>query len=108
MKNFDEIVENGLKIEPDFKLGLDFKDRVTKLIRRRERISQRKFYALIALGMVGIFGVGLGVVLYFSELKAFAEFGKLVPLAVLIGGLVAGIQYLDKKLVKDKVFRQLA
>lgn len=108
MKNFDKIVEDGLKIEPDFKLGLDFKDRVSKLIRKRERISQRKFYMLIAFGVIAMFGAGLGVVLYFAELSAFAELGKIVPLAVLIGSLVAGIQYLDKKLVKDKMFKQLA
>ncbi len=108
MKNFDKIVEDGLRMEPDFKLGLDFKDRVSKLIRSRERISQRKFYLLIVLGMVGIVGAGLGVVLYFADLQAFASLGQIVPLAVLVGALVAGIQYLDKKLVKDKMFKQLA
>ncbi|MEP1095536.1 MAG: hypothetical protein ABJG78_10520 [Cyclobacteriaceae bacterium] len=108
MKNFETIIEEGLKMEPQFKLGLDFKDRVTKLIRKRERVSQRKFYMLIAFGIVAMFGAGFGVVLYFADLAAFADLGKIVPLAVLIGGLVAGIQFLDKKLVKDKMFKQLA
>ncbi len=108
MKNFDKIVEDGLRMETDFKLGLDFKDKVVKLIRKRERISQRKFYLMIALGMITIVGSGLGVVLYFADFQAFASLGQIVPLAVLVGSLVAGIQYLDKKLVKDKMFKQLA
>ncbi len=108
MKDFDKIVEDGLKMETNFKLGLDFKDKVVKLIRRRERISQRKFYFLIALGMVAIVGSGLAVVLYFTDIQSFESFKQIVPLAVLIGSMVAGIQYLDKKLVKDKMFKQLA
>ncbi len=108
MKNFDKIVEDGLKMETDFKLGLEFKDKVVKLIRKRERVSQRKFYFLIVFGMITIVGSGLGVVLYFAELQSFESLRQIVPLAVLVGSLVAGIQYLDKKLVKDKMFKQLA
>ncbi|MEP5612885.1 MAG: hypothetical protein ABJP45_11575 [Cyclobacteriaceae bacterium] len=108
MKNFEKIIDDGLKMEPDFKLKLDFKDRVTKLIRKRERLSQRKFYLLIALGMIVVFGTGLGIAFYFVGLQSFADVGKIVPLAVLIGAIVAGIQYFDKKLVKDKMFKQLA
>jgi hypothetical protein len=108
MKNYDKNIEEGLKIEPDFKLGIDFKDQVVKMIRKKERIAQRKFLALIFIGVIIMFGVGIGFVIYLAGVEAFAILDQIVPLAVIVGGLVAVIQYLDKKLIKDKMFKQLA
>ncbi len=106
-KNIDQIVEEALRQEPEFKLGLDFKDRVVKAIRRNEIKSQRRFYVLITVGVVLMLGLGLGLMAYFGSLQAFAGKSQLVPIAVIAGGVVVLIQYLDKKLVKDKMFKQL-
>ncbi len=107
-KNIDQIIEDALKIEPKFNLGADFKDRVTKMIRKKERKIQRKLYLLISIGVIMIFGAGIALVQYFGNIEALYQFDQLVPLAVIVGGLVAIIQYLDKRLVKDKSFKQLA
>lgn len=107
-KNFDQLIEEALSTEPAFKLGSDFKDRVVKLIRRKERKAQQKLYVLIALGTLLIFGAGFAVVMLFADLEMLSSLGQLTPLAAVIGGLVVLIQYLDKKLVKDRFFKQLA
>ena len=106
-KNIDQLIDDALKSEPNFNLGADFRDRVVKTIRKNERRSQRKLYVLISLGVLGIFGVGLGLVSYLGIQELFSGMGQLAPLAVLIGGAVVVIQYLDKKLVKDRLFKQL-
>ena len=73
MKNYDKIIEDGLKLEPDFKLGIDFKDQVAKLIRNRERLTQRKFYMLISLGTLVILGAGIGLMLFFGQLEVYGK-----------------------------------
>lgn len=106
-KNIDQIIEEAFKVEPQFKLGADFKDLVTKMIKRKERRSQRRFYLLISFGVVVMFGVGAALIQYFGSLKSLSQFDQIVPFAIMIGGLIAVIQYLDKKLVKDKFLKQL-
>ena len=106
-KNIDQIIEDALKIEPKFKLGLDFKDRVTKMIWKKERRTQRKLYLLISVGVVFMFGAGIVLIQYFGNLESFSKFNQVVPLAITLGVLVVVIQYLDKRFVKDKLFKQL-
>ena len=107
-KNLDKVIEDALKIAPTFQLGGDFKDRVTRLIRKNERRTQRKFYLLISMGVLLMFGVGLGMLEYFESMGVLSHLNQIVPVAVLLGGLVVMIQYLDKKLVKEKFFKQPA
>lgn len=106
-KNIEELIEEALSIET-FTLGADFKDRVCKVIRKKERSAQRKLYLLISLGVLVLFAAGIGLIQYFGDLQSLSKFDQIIPFAVMIGGLVALIQYLDKRLVKDRFFKQLA
>ncbi len=106
MKKIEELIDQALQNEPSFKLRGDFKDRVLKAIRRKEKMSQRKLYVLMALGIVVMFGFGLAILAYFQNLEALSALKNIVPMAVMIGGVVALVQYLDNKLVKKKMFNQ--
>jgi biotin transporter BioY len=106
MKKIENIIEQALKSEPAFKLGIDFKDRVLKTIRKKEKRVQRRLFILMALGVVIIMGFGVITLLYFQKLDSLKGLENIVPMAVMIGGVVAVIQYLDNKLVKKKLFTQ--
>lgn len=106
MKKIEELIDQALKSEPAFKLSGDFKDRVLKAIKKRERKSQRRLYVLMALGIVIIMSFGVMILAYFQSLDTLNGFKNIVPIAVLIGGVIAVIQYLDNKLVKKKMFTQ--
>lgn len=106
MKKVDELIDQVLKTEPTFKLSDGFKERVLKSIRKKDRRSQRILFALMGLGVIIIFGFGVSLLAYFQNLEALSSFKNIVPIAVLIGGVVAMIQYLDNKLVKKKMFTQ--
>ncbi|MEQ8906458.1 hypothetical protein [Ekhidna sp.] len=107
-KRIEQLIDEALRIEPSFQLRKDFKDRVVQAIRKKEKASQRKLYMWMALGTLIIMGFGYGVISYFlpSMLESFKGFrgsSQIVPLAVLIGIITIVIQYLDKRLVKDKM-----
>ena len=106
MKRIEELIDQTLKTEPSFTIKNDFRDRVLKTIRRKEKISQRKLYVLMALGVVVMFGFGFAILAYFQNLEALNSFKNIVPIAVMIGGIVAIVQYLDNKLVKKKMLTQ--
>lgn len=105
-EKIEQLIEETLRQEPHFKLGIDFKDGVVKAIKQRERRSQRKLYILMAVGIVAILAIGVGSLAFFGSLAAFKSMAQLAPLSVLIGSIIVLIQYLDKRLVKDKYFRQ--
>ncbi|WP_425391147.1 hypothetical protein [Ekhidna sp.] len=108
MKRIEDIIDEALKTEPTFQLSRDFKDRIIQTVRKKERSSQRKLYLWMALGTLVIIGFGYATIAYFmpSTLESFESIktgNKVVPLAVLAGLLIVVIQYLDKRLVKDKI-----
>ena len=98
-------IDEALKSEPSFKIRSDFSDRIVKAIRKQEQRSARKLYFLMAIGMLGMFGIGYATLSYFlpSALSSFSRVGSVVPYAIILGILIAVIQYLDKKLVKDRL-----
>lgn len=98
-------IEEALKAEPTFQLRGDFRDRVVKVIRSQERKSQRRFYFYLAFGLIFMIGTGLGLILFYfpGVFSGTSEVAKLLPLAVLVGLLLVVVQYLDQKLVKDKM-----
>lgn len=108
-EDIDRIIDEALKMEPGFHLRKDFKDRVVNAIRKQEKSSQRKLYFWMALGTLTIFGFGYATIAYFLP-SMFENFGSvndsvsnLIPLAVVAGVLITLIQYLDKRLVKNKI-----
>lgn len=109
MKDIEKIMDEALRTEPSFQLRKDFKDRVVSMIRKKEKASQRRLYIWMALGTVVIFAFGYAAIAYFmptlfQNLKGASDgISQLVPLAVLIGVILTVIQYLDKRLVKDKM-----
>lgn len=109
-KNIDQIVDDILQSEPDFQLRRDFSDRVIQRLRKMEVANQRKFFFWISLGTLAIFGFGVAVFAFFVPAEWIASLrmngmDQVIPLAVVIGVVVGIIQYLDKKLVKDKMLR---
>ncbi|WP_436515979.1 hypothetical protein [Ekhidna sp. To15] len=113
MKKIEQLIDEVLKTEPDFQLRKDFKDRVVHVIKRQEKASQRKLYFWMALGTLIIFGFGYATIAYFLP-GTFESFKGLndgvsgiIPLAVLIGLLTIVVQYLDKRLVKNKLLMNI-
>ncbi len=113
MKKIEELIDEVLKIEPDFQLRKDFKDRVVSAINRQEKASQRKLYLWMALGTLVIFGFGYGTIAYFlpgtfESLNGLNDgVSGIIPLAVVIGILITLVQYLDKRLVKNKILMNI-
>ena len=106
MKKMEELIDQALRSEPVFKISSGFSERVLKSIRKTERKSQRRLYVLIALGVLCMFSFGAALLSYFQLLQTLSPFKNIVPIAVMIGGVVAMIQFLDNKLVKKKMFNQ--
>ena len=108
-KNIEELIDEALKTEPKFELRKDFKDRIVNVIKKQEKASQRRLYIWMALGTLIIVGLGFATISYFLpstlEIVGKPEGGvsDLIPLAILIGVLITLIQYLDKRLVKNKI-----
>lgn len=108
-ERIEELIDQALKSEPAFKLRKDFNDRVVKAISKREKASQRKLYLWMALGTAVIIGFGIGIIAlyiptmvdYFQNVEGGMD--QVVPVAVMIGLVVLIVQYLDKRLVKDKL-----
>ncbi|MEQ9468316.1 MAG: hypothetical protein RLN88_12960 [Ekhidna sp.] len=109
MNEIEKMIDQALKTEPSFQLRKDFKDRVVSMIRRKEKASQRRLYFWMSLGTLVIFGFGYAAISYFmpslfQSLRGASDgVSQLVPLAVLIGVILTVIQFLDKRLVKDKM-----
>ena len=107
-KRLEELLDEALHMEPQFQLRGDFKDRVLKAIQKKEKSQQRKLYFWMALGTLVMLGFGFGIMAYFLPATLDSIGGstgigdQVVPVAILIGIAVGVIQYLDKKLVKDK------
>lgn len=113
MKKIEQLIDEVLRTEPDFQLRKDFKDRVVQIIKRQEKASQRKLYFWMALGTLVIFGFGYTTIAYFlpgtfESLNSFNDgLSGIIPLAVLIGLLIIVVQYLDKRLVKNKLLMNI-
>ena len=110
MSKSEEILENALKAEPSFKLKEGFSDRVLKAIRRKELRNQRKLYIWMALGFLVMFGFGVMLMSMFAPDTLISsgifdlgdQFNRSIPFAIILGLVIVAIQYLDKKLIKDK------
>ena len=108
--NVDQIVEEALRSEPRFKLNQDFRNRVFNAIRKKESRFQRKVYFLLALGVVGMIAMGIITISYFFPgiiktnvlSSGTSAVDSLVPMAILIGIMLVFIQFLDKRLIKDR------
>lgn len=107
-KRIEQLIDEALKKEPTFQLRKDFKDRVIQSIRKKEKANQRKLYLWMAMGTLIIIGLGYGIISYFlptmlESFKGFNGSNQIIPLGVLVGIITIVIQYLDKRLVKDKM-----
>jgi len=111
-ERIDKMIDKALRSEPSFELSQNFKQHVVEVIRRKEKSRQRRLYFWIALGVITICGFGYGVISYFmpsffNELEmsqGFEKLNRFIPLAILTGVIISIIQYLDKKLIKDRFF----
>ena len=107
-KNLENEIETALKKEPAFKLSKDFSYNVVKALRAKEKRAQRRIYFWMLFGIVFMCGSGaLLVVGFFPDLlSTFSpenQVNSLIPMAVVVGVLVVLIQYLDKRLIKDRL-----
>ena len=110
-ERLEEIVDQALKSAPTYRLSDGFKDQVVKMIRKKERTSQRKFYFLLTFGVLSFVIIGFILLVHYfptlitgsNNVLGIKEINRSIPFAILIGIAIAVIQYLDKKLVKDKM-----
>ncbi len=108
-KNIDQIVEEALRAEPIVQLSSDFKYKTLKAIRKVESRAQKRLYFLIGFGSFLMVLMGLTTIAVFiPELLDVSKFtsgqgvDSLVPIAILIGIMLVIIQFLDKRLIKDR------
>ncbi|MBC6426947.1 MAG: hypothetical protein GDA51_10895 [Ekhidna sp.] len=109
-KEVEELIEKCLRTAPPYELNHGFSARVLKTIRRKERRNQQKLFIFVTIGFLCMLLTGFGLIsLSYPTLLSgegvsdlFIQFNKIVPFAIILGLLIAGVQYLDKKLVKEK------
>ena len=108
-KDIDHIVEEALRTEPPFRLNSDFKHKTLKAIRKMEARSQKRLFVLIGVGSILMVLMGVGTIAYFlpelldfGALRSTQGIDSLVPIAILIGIMLVVIQFLDKRLIKDR------
>ncbi|MEM7298884.1 MAG: hypothetical protein AAF391_11535 [Bacteroidota bacterium] len=101
----DKWIDEALKTEPAFKLRGDFRDRVVETIRKKEQRNQKSFYFWMILGILSICAFGYGVVVFFTPtlFEGLGDMSKIMPIAIVVGIVMALIQFLDKKLVKERM-----
>lgn len=101
----DKWIDEALKTEPSFKLRGDFRDRVVATIRKKEQQNQKSFYFWMILGILSICVFGYGVVTYFTPtlFEGLGDMSQIMPIAIVVGVVMALIQFLDKKLIKDRM-----
>ncbi|MEM6735968.1 MAG: hypothetical protein AAGC64_08310 [Bacteroidota bacterium] len=100
-------IDEALKTEIDFELSKGFEKNVFSTIKRKELRSQQKIYLFLALGVILIVLAGyVCIMLFFPDLiqkMSEEKVNRLVPIAVIAGVLIVLIQYLDKKLIKERL-----
>jgi len=107
LSKIDQIVEEAIRIEPMMEIEASFKDEVINRIRKNKRKEIIKVYALIFLVIIFLVGIGMGMLLFFKVQIAVKEIGPIIPIAVLLGAMIVLIQYLDKKLLKDRLVNSM-
>ncbi len=104
--NIDKLIEASFRNEPLFQLKEDFSDKLMLHLRKRERRRERKLYFCLSLGIAVLLTFGVIMISALVDLKYIKIADGFTPLAVLVGGLVVLFQYLDKRLVKDRMIKQ--
>lgn len=106
MKNkVDKWIDEALRSDIDCTLRNDFRDKVMKAIKRREKTSQRRLYFWMILGISAIIGCGLFISRVFAPalFQGLENFDHIVPIAIVMGLAITLIQYLDKVLIKNRL-----
>ncbi|GAB4244534.1 MAG: hypothetical protein Tsb0034_22750 [Ekhidna sp.] len=98
-------IDEALRTEPSYKVRGDFRDKVVKAIRRKEQKDQRSIYFWMTFGLLVFCAAGYVSLTYFfpTMFQGFGQLRQITPIAILIGVLIVTVQYLDKKLVKDRL-----
>ena len=106
----EKILDEALKSEPKLDLREGFAEGVVKAVRKKESSKQRKIYLWMIVGCLIMFGFGYAMMKAFIP-EAFEgqglfslgdQFNNVIPIAVILGIVIVAIQYLDRKLVKEK------
>lgn len=106
-EDINSLIEEVLREKPSYDLSKDYKDRILRQIKKKEQLSQLKLnFLFIGIAVISIC-TGLGMIFAFKINTLFNGLEQVVPMAVLIGLIAILIQYLDKKLVKDKLYKNL-
>ncbi|MEM0942239.1 MAG: hypothetical protein AAF600_21955 [Bacteroidota bacterium] len=99
-------IDEALKTEINFELSKGFKNSVLTAIKKKELRSEQKVYLLIVLGVILMVLAGyVCIALFFPDLiqkMSQEKVNKLIPTAVIAVVLIALVQYLDKKLIKER------
>lgn len=104
--DIDQLIESALGSEPEFKLKADFKDQVVRVIKKREQNRQRKFYLFLGLSTFLMTAIGIVFTINYIKIASIEVQNSFLPLAISLGLMLVVFQYLDKRLVKDRFFKQ--
>ena len=97
-----EMVFEALGKQPDFKLSGDFAKKVIAKIDQLERKKKRGFYLLMSAGIVVMFGSFVAAMFYSYGPEGMSQFQDITTWGVMIGVIIAVVQYLDRKLIRKK------
>lgn len=104
------LIEEALRKAPDFELEEGFEDRVIKRIHKKETRKQWGIYIFMAFATLTMLGYGYASIVPYLDFNAsiFNNVSQFVPIAALLGCVIVVIQWMDRKLVKDRMLRKIA
>ncbi len=102
-KNIDTKLEEALKKDFEFTLPESFADEVLlKLNLANEKSDKNLYWLLFGSGLFMAMACLITVSLY-TNFEVFSYIGQYGGWGIFILGLIAVVQYLDKKLIKEKM-----
>jgi len=107
LNKLDNIIDEALRKDPEIKIEPAYRDKVIYQIRKNKSKANFKQYLLISIITCILGGLGVGMIFMFKIQLAIQELGQIIPMAVLFGAILVVFQYLDKKLIKDKLINRL-
>jgi hypothetical protein len=101
-QDLDKMIDKALKTEFEFSMSTDFALKVVRNMETISAVSDRRFNWLIGSIFSLTFIAGLITMMILSEEKSLLMIKSYLSWIIIIPFTVVIIQYLDKKLVKQK------
>ncbi len=102
-----EFIFRELEKSPDFRLSEDFIGNVISRLEKLERVKRRNFYTLMFGGVFALITGFVAIMVYSFGFESMARFQNITMWGVIIGVMVAIIQFLDQSLIKKRTLAHI-